>query len=132
MGRLKNRAIKYLFTEYIYRAKLRNHSFTITFKEFVDTIKRPCHYCGSKPSAKTRSSVKAFTNGIDRVDPTKGYEANNIVAACVTCNRMKSDFTQDYFIQKVKKINEFFSNKVKDKGKGLENYLPRKFNRYHR
>lgn len=44
-----------------------------------------CHYCGGKVSWSG-----AATN-IDRKDPNRGYDWDNIAIACFNCNRMKSN-----------------------------------------
>ena len=43
-------------------------------------------------------------NGIDRVDSSKGYLPNNVVACCTTCNRMKLDHSRNEFITHLKSI----------------------------
>ena len=42
-------------------------------------------------------------NGLDRIDPSKGYELTNIVTCCENCNRLKSDLVSyEEFIEFIK------------------------------
>ena len=43
-------------------------------------------------------------NGIDRVDNKIGYELDNCVSCCIKCNKAKSYFGQDEFLNHIKKI----------------------------
>jgi len=43
-------------------------------------------------------------NGIDRINNERGYLKENCVAACFKCNKMKSDYTQEEFLDHIKKI----------------------------
>lgn len=56
---------------------------------FLNHISSPCRYCGDdRASAQMRG-------GIDRIDNTRGYEPDNCVPCCQTCNRAKLDKTMD-------------------------------------
>lgn len=50
---------------------------------------------------------KIAYNGIDRVDPTKGYIIDNCVPCCTTCNYMKRILQRDEFLDHVKKYMIF-------------------------
>lgn len=52
---------------------------------------------------------KAFTV-IDRIDSSKGYEPSNIVPCCTMCNRMKSDFTSEEFLNHIQQIYKYQSS----------------------
>lgn len=36
-------------------------------------------------------------NGLDRVDPSRGYATDNVVPACIVCNRAKADMSREEF-----------------------------------
>lgn len=75
-----------------YGATARNIQFT---KEDTDDMLtkliKPCYYCGI--DAYTFGSL----SGLDRVDNTQGYNAENTVPCCTTCNLMKGTMTLDEF-----------------------------------
>jgi hypothetical protein len=83
--------------------KRRSLSFNLTVEQFQEICQLPCFYCYAPPATKmyVGGGVK---NGIDRVDPSKGYEPNNVVPCCPTCNDMKSAMKQDEFLTKIKAI----------------------------
>ncbi len=75
-------------------------SFTITREQFDQLTALPCHYCGTVPanSTKDRWGGGAFIySGLDRVDPSRGYDIHNVVPACIVCNRAKSDMAVEAF-----------------------------------
>ena len=43
-------------------------------------------------------------NGIDRIDSNIGYIKENCVSCCWTCNKMKNNFSQKEFLEKINKI----------------------------
>lgn len=71
------------FDNYVSRCKSRKIKFRLSFSQFDHIVKQKCHYCGHKSDIKI--------NGIDRVNPKKGYTKNNCVPCCWTCNRAKSN-----------------------------------------
>lgn len=74
------------------RAK-RNISFDLTFDVFSNLIKENCYYCDTPNS-----------RGIDRVDSDRGYFLENSVPCCRICNAMKSNLSEEFFIQHLLKI----------------------------
>ena len=84
------------FSAYQTGAKCRELDFRMTKEQFERLVRDPCHYCGiSRPNA---------TNGIDRVDSTKGYVSDNIVTCCGPCNLMKKALAHSVFVDKAIKI----------------------------
>lgn len=76
---------------------------------------RSCFYCGLKSSNEKRDKKKNGKyisdeiikyNGIDRIDNTKGYTKDNIVACCKHCNYAKRSMTTKEFLSFVKRIYE--------------------------
>lgn len=57
-----------------------------------------CHYCGQPPSnICKRSKSAAVYSGVDRVDSSRGYTTDNVVACCRFCNTAKSNRNVDEF-----------------------------------
>ena len=88
--------------------------FTLTLDEWTKLIHSNCYYCGAEPSLnnswnngcnrRTTHPEEFAMNGIDRVDPNKGYTIDNCVPCCQLCNRMKWDTTYNVWITQMKKI----------------------------
>lgn len=73
-----------------YKAGARRRGYLYSLPEmlFMDLTTDNCYYCGAAP---------APYNGVDRVEPTRGYEIDNCVTACADCNYAKRDLTKDEF-----------------------------------
>lgn len=69
------------FWSYKASAKQRNIAFKLSMDEFVAFWQKDCSYCGDHVP----------TIGLDRVDNNIGYEVDNVVSCCATCNTMKMD-----------------------------------------
>ena len=82
------------FLKYQREARARNHSWNLSYDQFVSLWQQPCVYCGKDIS----------TIGIDRVDSNVGYEIKNCVACCGTCNLMKFTLPKDEWIAHMKRI----------------------------
>ncbi len=92
-------------TKYIYcgnNAEVRGIKFDLSFQEFMQLWQEPCEYCGDKIG----------TIGIDRVDSRGGYNVDNIVPCCGTCNLMKNTYGQSFFISHCEKIVKFNLEKI--------------------
>lgn len=84
------------YNQYRYSAKSRGHTFSLSLNEFKSIIvDKECFYCG-----------EAEKIGIDRIESNVGYEINNCVAACSTCNFIKQSMTQIQFVNQIRKIAE--------------------------
>jgi hypothetical protein len=104
---------KYLFNDCIRGSEKRNHNFNLNFEDFIKIITQNCHYCGEPPSEPTRKILISrghvneppFNyNGIDRIDSKIGYNQDNCVPCCSSCNYMKHTATQDEFLNQIGKI----------------------------
>lgn len=96
-----------LITSYKNNAKKKNLSFSLTKQQMEELFKGNCYYCGCKPSQvkKAKNTYGEFVyNGIDRLDSSKGYEKDNVVSCCSTCNYLKSDYSEKEFLQIIKRI----------------------------
>lgn len=98
--RLWDKTPKGRYDHYKHGAKARNLPFKITLEQFLDYWNNTCYFCGD--------IIEGI--GLDRLDNTKGYVKNNIVACCSTCNMMKKCQQEKEFISNCKKITENFKN----------------------
>ena len=80
-------------------AKNRNIEFCLTDIQVKDLLSKTCIYCG-----------KEHADGIDRVDSLKGYTIENCVPCCQYCNRMKSDYSLEFFKNHIKQIYKTLCN----------------------
>lgn len=92
--------------EYRHSAKKRKLHWLLPEYEVNRLLQGDCYYCGAPPSRKVlRNFNGAFLcNGIDRLDNSLGYELNNVVSCCITCNRAKYTMTETEFFEWVKQI----------------------------
>ena len=93
------RIISQFYKDYILSAKARNYTMNLAFDEFKSLVLSQCHYCHYYKDDEV--------NGIDRVDNSKGYEKDNCVTCCESCNMMKHAFSSIFFIQLCKIISGF-------------------------
>jgi len=98
------------YNHYYDGATSRGFEWNLTKEEFNKLIHSDCYYCGAKPTEiqslkrHNKTNVPILVNGIDRVDSNKGYTIDNCVPCCTTCNRMKLDYSLDYFYNHICKI----------------------------
>jgi hypothetical protein len=92
--RYKNMQIVY--RDYIKSASKKGREMSINFETFTNLITSACYYCGYQKENEV--------NGIDRRDNAKGYEVDNCVACCESCNMMKAYYHPDFFLEKCKII----------------------------
>lgn len=95
-----------VFAGYRHKANSAKIPFKITKEQFSRIVLMPCFYCGSDPSnvCKAQHGTGDFSyNGLDKIDPKKGYAINNVVPSCKRCNLAKSNRSQGEFIQWIKR-----------------------------
>lgn len=88
-------------------AKERNLEFNLTQDQFKELTSSNCYYCGATPSKiwkQCKCNGYYIYNGIDRVDNIRGYNLDNCVSCCTKCNIMKKAYTQEDFLNHIKKI----------------------------
>jgi hypothetical protein len=94
--------------------KLNKRYTTLLFDDFYRLSQMSCVYCGDLPSLrkqarqKDQSSIFIY-NTLDRVNSSLGHTIDNVVPACLICNRTKlnrsvSDF-YNHISQLIKNIN---------------------------
>ena len=99
-GNLNKNKPSQRFTTYRSGAKTRKIDFELSFEQFMELWEKPCYYCG-----KDINGI-----GIDRKDPSKGYNVDNIVSCCTQCNRAKTIQTTEDFISMCIKVAKRFEN----------------------
>lgn len=108
MANPDNPGISTFYADYKYSAKARDIDWNLPYAEFEQLIFKNCHYCGSVPKERIiNKKSKIIVNGIDRVDSSKGYSANNCVPCCTMCNLMKSDYSIGDFLNHVNLIHTY-------------------------
>lgn len=95
------------YGHYRLEAKRRGLSFNIPRDLFQELTSQNCHYCGVEPSQKhwrRHFNGPFIYNGLDRKDSARGYEPDNVLACCGTCNVMKQDLPYQVFLDHISKI----------------------------
>ena len=88
--------------------------WTISLPLVVAMMGMPCYYCGRRWSNaitfKTQryGSYSVQYNGLDRLDVTRGYHMDNVVACCWDCNRARGDRSMDEFKAWIERIYKAF------------------------
>jgi hypothetical protein len=92
-------------------AKKRGIQWLLSDDELREVSIKNCFYCnlppekarlpGLKKSSRIKPETRAHgafkSNGIDRIDNSRHYTADNIVACCSRCNEAKMDLTLEQF-----------------------------------
>jgi 5-methylcytosine-specific restriction endonuclease McrA len=96
-----------IYTQYKSKCRRRGLTFNLDKDYFIKLLKDNCAYCGNPPSNVLKASEytgTALYNGIDRVDNSRGYEIDNVVACCETCNRAKLKMTKEEFLSWIDRV----------------------------
>lgn len=84
------------YKKYVASAKSRGFEWNLSRDEFMKHWQVDCTHCGSKID----------TIGLDRIDSSLPYQADNVESCCFFCNRIKSDMkTEDLYnhLEKIRK-----------------------------
>lgn len=112
----KQGLINRLYSNYRRTAKYRNFEFKLSKEDFKILISGSCYYCNILPEqiykVKNHPDV-LYYNGIDRKDNKEGYFIENCVSCCYICNKMKSAYSYDFFINHIEKIYTTLKEKEK-------------------
>lgn len=95
-----------LLLNYVGAARQRGLAFELTEEAFRELTASPCRYCGALPAqvAGADGHDPYTYNGVDRIDSSKGYTADNCVPCCFPCNRIKGSLPVDVFLERVRAI----------------------------
>lgn len=92
--RIKNSDTYNVLQNYKNGAKKRGYTYNLS-KELEETlIQSNCYYCGSPPA---NHYLGRTYMGIDRIDNSRGYEPDNVVPCCTTCNFAKRKMSVEEF-----------------------------------
>lgn len=104
-------AARALFAEYRNNAGRRGIYFGLTLQEFKGLISQDCNYCGAPPEKVYRrrklNGVLVY-NGVDRIDNSEGYYAENCAPCCEVCNRAKNTMDLEDFLAWLQRIAEYY------------------------
>jgi len=105
-----------LITILKHSAKQRDYVWSLTADQVEELSSQPCYYCGAAPSLRSSSVYNGLCsfNGLDRVDNERGYEIDNVVPCCSTCNKAKNTMTQDEFLMWISWVYKHSMLKEKD------------------
>lgn len=110
-----------LFGQYRKSAKERGFTFSLTITQFADLVDKKCHYCGAESYLKVFGQARMeqhncngnfIYTGIDRKDSNKGYQIENCVTCCKTCNFAKNDMSYEAFMEYLDKLTVFRSKLI--------------------
>ena len=100
-------SMKSVIDSYKRNAKKRGIEYNLTEEQFKEITQKDCYYCGAKPNnvAKRKGcNGRYIYNGIDRIDNTRGYTADNVTSCCHLCNSAKGKLTMQEFRKLIKKV----------------------------
>ncbi len=109
--------------QYVTRCNQKKIPWELTNAQAIDMFQLPCTYCGRQLISNTfiqGIEIIFPCNGIDRIDPTKGYTLGNVITACDDCNTAKTNIPlEDFlswknkFLSNYDKIRELIEDKLK-------------------
>jgi hypothetical protein len=82
------------YREYKGGATKRNYEWALSKEAFMTYWQKPCDYCGDPIE----------TVGIDRIDNSAGYTADNTIPCCYICNRAKDTMTREDYMAHCRKV----------------------------
>ena len=90
----KQNPMRYSYGNLRRRAKERGHEFTLTFEQYCDFSKKTGYF---EKKGKTAQSLS-----INRIDPNRGYHADNIEAVTLSYNsRLRFSAIPDWYKQQI-------------------------------
>lgn len=79
-------------------AQERNLVWELDESRFAFLVAQPCIYCGRSTSINYNTHKGEFkSNGIDRIDSSKGYTSDNVIPCCKNCNYAKRKMSLEEF-----------------------------------
>jgi hypothetical protein len=91
--------LKYRIQLYRGGARKRGIEWKLSDVEAAWLMMEPCFYCGATQSP---------TGGIDRMNPAKPYDWQNVVPSCSRCNLSKQSMTAEQFVVASAEISSTF------------------------
>ena len=93
-----------IWNHYVKGAHKRAINFALAKTRFNELIVQSCFYCDYKKDGEV--------NGIDRLDNNQGYQEDNVVPCCETCNILKGSQHPQEFIDKLHTVHLFQTTTV--------------------
>ena len=94
-------------------ANARELEFALTDDEFDRLVAGDCYFCGIPPMERRMEKNIIIANGVDRLDSSKGYVAENCVSCCKECNLAKLDRSPGEFIAHCRAVIHFAAKREK-------------------
>ena len=107
---------------------IRYSDGNLTFDDYFTLSQMNCHYCNSPPSNKLKGEIYGkivlnqeeennryfIYNGLDRINPLKNHNKENVITCCFKCNRAKSNYSYYEFINWISRIRQhlFVNNNI--------------------
>lgn len=99
-GKTYSRTISARFSTSKSQAKRRKINWLLTLEQFEKLISLPCFYCNN-----FLDKIVETSSGLDRINNSLGYNIDNCISCCKTCNRIKGhDLSMQETIAAVKAI----------------------------
>lgn len=86
------------YKSYRDRAYKKEIEFDLSEEQFDQLLDNQCVYCGDAARV------------VDRIDSKKGYVLSNCQPCCIKCNMMKYTYSNEQFVNHIKKIHNFLFN----------------------
>lgn len=106
-----------VYSYYRDSAKERGLEFNISKEKFRILTQKNCYYCNSEPE-NTKISMynngHYVYNGLDRVNNNDGYNENNVLPCCKTCNFAKRGLSVGEFKLWIKRLIDRAKDGYKD------------------
>ncbi len=80
-------------------AKRIGVKFLLSLDQYKHLISQHCHYCNAAPVLRGWEGFKFIgQESLDRKNPNGDYTIDNVVPACLACNRKKKDIPYDSYV----------------------------------
>lgn len=102
----------------LFQKYMKRNPGNLDFESFFKLTQLSCYYCGTLPNQKylvenvTDNLGTYIYNGLDRIDNLKGYDLENVITCCGTCNFMRNKLTMEDFFTHVAKIANIHLSKL--------------------
>lgn len=96
-------------------AKKRNQEFRLTRQDFIDMWKNQsgaCAYTGLKMDLTPNTD---FSVSVERIDSNIGYIPENTILTTTAINRMKSNFSAEFFYKMCRDVTIWLSDENLDR-----------------
>ena len=104
----RNPAFNSVVASYKQAAYKRNIGWNLSDEEVITIFSENCYYCNNKDSnLKIQGKWEFKYNGIDRLNPEKGYSIDNVKACCKSCNMRKWDSSEKEFYKWIEQTYKY-------------------------